>query len=94
MKNSILAICQRFLGMTPKDFGFTNWSDLQNMMANEVGDAINNLLAFDFKYISRDGFKKEQLVLAENETKARAILVKRVDPKRIDKCYHMGKPLK
>ena len=82
--------------------------ELENIIENkgEIFDIISqipddacekrsdSLSAFDFKYISQDGFKKEQLVLAENEVMARAILVKHVNPKRIDSCHRMGKPLK
>lgn len=36
IKSKLLLIAQNYLGMTPKDKGCTNWSEMQNKMADEI----------------------------------------------------------
>lgn len=46
MTNKLRNIAQSYLGMTPRDKGCSNWSEMQDKMANEIQECIPKTLIF------------------------------------------------
>lgn len=71
-REELLPIIQKYIGMTPKDRGCTNWNEMQEKMANEImeldGLDMPHRKIDDWIFTARNANKDYILIVAVNDT--------------------------